>query len=210
MEKYFNFKDKINVKELEEVANNIRNGGIAIFPTETVYGIGTNGLIEDSVKKIYEIKKRPITKPINLLVSNFGMIEMIAKDISDIEYKLMKKFFPGPFTIILNKNNIIPNIVTAGGTTVGVRMPEGEIARSLVELAGVPIATPSANISDKPSGISYESIIDDFHGKIDYFIDGGESKFGIASTIVKVEEGKPQILREGSISKEEIMKVLDL
>jgi L-threonylcarbamoyladenylate synthase len=210
MEKYFNFKDKINVKELEEVANNIRNGGIAIFPTETVYGIGTNGLIEDSVKKIYKIKKRPITKPINLLVSNFEMIEMIAKDISDIEYKLMKKFFPGPFTIILNKNNIIPNIVTAGGTTVGVRMPEGEIARNLVEFAGVPIATPSANISDKPSGISYESIIDDFHGKIDYFIDGGESKLGIASTIVKVEEGKPQILREGSISKEEIMKVLDL
>jgi L-threonylcarbamoyladenylate synthase len=108
----------------------------------------------------------------------------------------------------LNKNDIVPKAVTAGGTTVGVRMPEGEIARKLVELAGVPIATPSANISDKPSGTNYESIIADFHGKIDYFIDGGESKIGIASTIVKVEEGKPKILREGSISKEEIMKVL--
>jgi L-threonylcarbamoyladenylate synthase len=208
MEKYIDFKNGIDIDKLKEVADAVKNGEIAIFPTETVYGIGTNGLMEKAVKKVYEVKRRPITKPINLLVSDFYMIEKIAKNITEVEYKLMRNFFPGPLTIILNKSDIVPNVVTAGGKTVGVRMPEGDIARKLVELAGVPIATPSANISDKPSGTNYENIIKDFHSKVDYFIDGGESKIGIASTIVKVEEGKPQILREGSISKEEIFESL--
>jgi L-threonylcarbamoyladenylate synthase len=115
MEKYIDFKEKISLNKLQEVANGIKNGKIAIFPTETVYGIGTDGLNESAVKKIYEAKQRPFTKPINLLVSSFEMIENIAQDITETEYKIMKAFFPGPITIILNKKEgIVPDIVTAG------------------------------------------------------------------------------------------------
>ena len=116
----------------------------------------------------------------------------------------MKKFFPGPLTIILNKKDIVPDIVTSRGSTVGIRMPKEEITRKLIEYAGVPIAAPSANISGKPSGIDLQEIIKEFGDKVDYYIDGGKSKIGIGSTIVKVENNTIKILREGSISKEEI------
>ena len=199
-------EDKI--KEIEEAANIIKNGGIVIFPTETVYGIGANGLDEKAVKRIYEVKKRDYNKPISLLVSDFQMIEKLTKDITDIEYRIMRAFFPGPLTIILKKKDIIPSIVTSGGDTVGIRMPEGDLARKLVELSGVPIATPSANISGKRSGTNLKEIMKDFKGKVDFYIDGGESKLGLASTIVKIIDNKVHILREGSITKEEIEKVL--
>ena len=134
------------------------------------------------------------------------MIEEICKDITDIEYKIMKAFFPGPLTIILKKKSIIPDIVTASQDTVGIRMPEGEIARKLVELAGVPLATPSANITGKSSGTDINSIIQDFDGKVDFIINNGESKIGKGSTIVKVIDGRPTILREGIITLNEIKK----
>lgn len=119
----------------------------------------------------------------------------------------MKAFFPGPLTIILNKKDIVPDILTANGSTVGVRMPEGKIARELVKCADVPIAAPSANISGKPSGTNLQDIQKDFEKSVDCFIDGGKSKLGIASTIVKVVNNIPHILRVGSISKEEIEKI---
>ena len=162
MQKYFNFRNNIDLEELKEPAKVIRNGGIVIFPTETVYGIGTNGFDEKSIKKIYELKRRDSNKPISLLVSNIEMVEMVAKDISDLEYKLMRKFWPGPFTIILKKKSIVPDILTSNGDTVGVRMPSGEIAKKLIEYAEVPIAAPSANISGKPSGIDINDIMKDF------------------------------------------------
>lgn len=206
-EKYIDLKNSTDYIKLKEPAEIIKNGGIVVFPTETVYGIGANGLDENAVKKLYNIKKRPLNKPISLLVSNMDMVNQVAKDITDIEYKLMQEFFPGPFTIILKKKDIVPNIVTAGQDTVGIRMPAGEIARKLVEYANVPIATPSANISGKPSGTNLASVMKDFEGKVDCFVDGGESKLGIASTIVKLIDGVPHILRQGSISKEQIEKV---
>ena len=175
MENYLDLKNEINYNKLEVPAEIIRNGGIVAFPTETVYGIGTNGLDEKAVKKLYDVKQRPMDKPISLLVSSMEMVEMVAKDISDVEYRLMEKFFPGPFTIILKKEDIVPDIVTANSEFVGVRMPSGDIARKLVELAGVPVATPSANISGKPSGIDFDDVLKDFRGKADFFIDGGKS-----------------------------------
>lgn len=191
---------------LEEAGELIRQGKIVVFPTETVYGIGTNGLDKNAVKKLYEVKQRPLNKPISLLVSNMEMVNSIAKDITEIEYKIMEKFFPGPLTIILKKKDIVPNVVTAGQNTVGIRMPRGEIARKLVEYANVPIATPSANISGEPSGTNMQEIKKHFEGKVDYFIDGGNSELGLASTIVQVVDGKPQILRQGSITYEQIIK----
>ena len=207
MQKYIDFRNEIDYKKLKEAANLIKSGKLVIFPTETVYGIGTNGLDENAIKRLYEAKRRPLSKPINLLVSDIKMIERVTKNISDMEYKLMEELFPGPLTIILNKKDIVPDILTANGNTVGVRMPEGKIARELVKYADVPIAAPSANISGKPSGTNLQNIQKDFEKSVDCFIDGGKSKLGIASTIVKVVNNIPHILRVGSISKEEIEKI---
>ena len=209
MEKLLNLKNSTDYQKLRYPAGIIKNGGIVVFPTETVYGIGTNGLDKDAVKRLYNIKKRPLNKPISLLVSDFEMIEKVVKDISELEYKIMKKFFPGPLTIILNKKDIVPDIVTSGGSTVGIRMPDEEITRKLIEYAGVPIAAPSANISGKPSGIDLQEIIKEFGDMVDYYIDGGKSKIGISSTIVKVENNTIKILREGSISKKEIEDLIN-
>lgn len=194
--------------QLKEAAEIIKNGGLVVFPTETVYGIGTNGLDKEAVKRLYSVKKRPLNKPISLLVSNFEMIDKVATNITELEYKIMKTFFPGPLTIVLNKKGIVPKEVTANGDTVGVRMPANDEALKLIELSGVPIATPSANISGKPSGTNINMIKNDFGDKVDCYIDGGESKLGIGSTIVKVRNNQIIILRQGSITKEELEKLL--
>ena len=208
MEKYINLENKLDYEELKIPAKIIKKGGIVIFPTETVYGIGTNGLNKEAIKKLYEVKQRPLNKPISLLVSNIEMVNQVAKNISKLEYKIMQNFFPGPLTIILEKKDIVPDILTANTNTVGIRMPSGEIARKLIEYAGIPIATPSANISGKPSGTNIKDIQKDFEGKVDYFIDNGESKLGIPSTIVRVINNEVHILRQGSISKEEINNIV--
>ena len=208
MEKYINLENKLDYEELKIPAKIIKEGGIVIFPTETVYGIGTNGLDKEAIKRLYEIKQRPLNKPISLLVSNIEMVNQVAKNISKLEYKIMQNFFPGSLTIILEKKDIVPDILTANTNTVGIRMPSGEIARKLIEYAGIPIATPSANISGKPSGTNIKDIQKDFEGKVDYFIDNGESKLGIPSTIVRVINNEVHILRHGSISKEEINNIV--
>ena len=202
-----NLKHNIDDVQLKKVANIIKQGGIAIFPTETVYGIGTNGLNEEAVKKLYEVKQRPLNKPISLLVNSIEMINKIAKDITKLEYELIKEFFPGPLTIILKKKDIVPNILTSNSDTVGVRMPANKIALKLIEYSGVPIATPSANISGKPSGTNINDIMKDFKGKVDCFIDDGPSKMPIPSTVVQVVNGIPNILREGIIKEEQIKEV---
>lgn len=207
MKDYIKIENEVNDTKLKEAVEIIRGGGIVVFPTETVYGIGANALDEEAIKRLYEVKQRPLTQPLSLLVSDLNMIKKLTKDITELEYKLMEKFFPGPLTIILKKKDIIPNITTAELGTVGIRMPSGEIARKLVEYANVPIATPSANITGRPSGTNIEDIIKDFEGKVDYFIDGGKSKIGKPSTIVKVIDNVPHILRMGSITESQIAEV---
>lgn len=207
MKKYLNLKDEIDYNELKEAAEVIKQGGIVIFPTETVYGIGTNGVDSKAIEKLYKIKERPYHKPISLLVSDIHMVNLVAKDITNLEYKLMEKFFPGPLTMILKKRDIVPDILTAGQNTIGVRIPSGKIARKLIEYVGKPIATSSANISGKPSKTNMKNMMKEFKEQVDYFIDSGESEIGIASTVIQVIDGIPNILREGSISIEEIKKL---
>lgn len=209
MSKYINFENDIEYTKLKEVATAIKNGKVVVFPTETVYGIGTNGLDEKAIEKLYKLKKRPKNKPISLLVNNIDMINDIAEDITELEYKLINKFMPGPLTIILKKKNKIPNILTANSSTVGIRIPQNEIAIKLIEYAKVPIATSSANISGKSSGINLKNIMNDFNDDIDYYIDGGFSKIGIASTVVQVFDGIPHILRKGVITIDDIKKVVE-
>lgn len=209
MENYLNLKNEIDYNKLNKPAEIIKNGGIVIFPTETVYGIGTNGLDSKAIEKLYKLKKRPYNKPISLLVSDMNMVDLLAKDITDIEYKLMKKFFPGPLTIILKKRECVPAILTAGQDTVGIRIPSGEIARKLIEYVGNPISTSSANISGKSSKTNMKNMIEDFKEEVDYFIDGGECEIGISSTVVQVIDGLPNIIREGTILKEEIENLIN-
>lgn len=209
MSKYINFENDIEYTKLKKVATAIKNGKVVVFPTETVYGIGTNGLDEKAIEKLYKLKRRPKNKPISLLVNNIDMINDIAEDITEIEYKLINKFMPGPLTIILKKKNKIPDILTANSSTVGIRIPENEIAIKLIEYAKVPIATSSANISGKSSGINLKNIMNDFNDDIDYYIDGGFSKIGIASTVVQVFDGIPHISRKGVITIDDIKKVVE-
>ena len=207
MNNYLDFKNNIDYTKLKEPAKIIKDGGIVVFPTETVYGIGVNGLNKNALKKLYEVKQRPLNKPISLLVNSIEMINQLTKNITKLEYALMKEFFPGPLTIILQKKDIVPDILTANSDTVGIRMPSNKIALELIKYAGVPIATPSANLSGKPTGTNFKDIIKDFDGKADYFIDGKISKTGFASTIIKVTDEVPHILRQGPITKEQIRNV---
>lgn len=207
MKNYLDIRNGYQESKLKEIAYAIKNGKIVLLPTETVYGIGTNGLDEKAVEKIYKLKKRDKKNPINLLVSNMSMIEAITQNITPLEYKLMENFFPGPFTIILKRKKIIPDIVTANSDLVGIRMPSDTIAKKLVELSGVPIAAPSANISGKLSGTNFADIIDEFSHSLDFAINNGECKMGMESTIVKVIDNVPHILRPGFITPEQIEHV---
>ncbi len=198
----------IDEQEIINAAKVIKDGGLVLFPTETVYGIGANGLNEQAVKNIFKAKGRASDNPLILHISHADMLKDIAKDISELEYKLMDAFWPGPFTIVLNKTNIVPTVVTGGLDTVAVRMPRNKIANRLIHYAGVPIAAPSANISGKPSGTCVEDVYDELKNSMDYIIDGGKCEVGIESTVVKVEDGSVRILRPGRITKEDIETIV--
>ncbi len=208
MTKYYNMIDKINELELIEAANLIKDGKLVIFPTETVYGIGANALIKKSVDDIFVAKGRANDNPLIVHVSDFDMIKKIAKEPNIIEKKLMDAFMPGPFTLILPKKDIIPDNVSCSLDTVGIRMPENNIAHELIKLSNCPIAAPSANISSKPSGTNISDIKEEFDGKVSAMIDGGPSNIGLESTVVKVIDNIPTILRPGKITPEDIKEVI--
>lgn len=203
-EKYLN-KENNNI---EEAAKMIKEGGVVLFPTETVYGIGANALNDDAVKKIFIAKGRAQDNPLILHISDMEMLSKIAENISELEYSLMDAFWPGPFTIVLNKKNGIANIATCNGDTVGVRMPSNKMAHDLIKSSKLPIAAPSANISGRPSGTNLQDIIEELRDKVDYILDGGESDIGLESTVVRVIDNEVRILRPGKITKEDIEKVV--
>lgn len=199
---------KNTIEDIKKAGDIIKNGGLVAFPTETVYGLGANGLDEKAVRKIYEAKGRPKDNPMILHVSKKEDIYKIAKDINDDAKRLIEKFWPGPLTIVVNRNNKIPNITTGGLNTVGVRMPSDKTAIKLIEEAGVPIAAPSANISGKPSPTKAEHVIKDLFGKIDGIIEGEKSQVGIESTVVSTIGDKVVILRPGQITHQDIEATL--
>lgn len=185
----------------------IERDGLVLFPTETVYGIGANGLNSQAVEKIFVAKGRSQDNPLILHISSFEMLPRIAQNISKMQERLMRVFWPGPFTIILDRMPIVPNVVTAGLETVGIRMPSSEIARELINYAKVPIAAPSTNISGKPSGANVEDIIEELKDKVDYIINGGDYEIGVESTVVRDIDNIPHILRPGGITPEQIKQV---
>jgi len=195
-----------DIEYLKEAASIIFNGGIVAFPTETVYGLGANALNEDAVEKIFKAKGRPQDNPLIVHVNNKN-IDNLVKEVPEIAKKLMDKFWPGPLTIILNKKDIIPNRTSANLQSVGIRMPNNDIALKLIELSGCPIAAPSANISGRPSPTDVERCIEDLEGKVDYIIGGKKSDVGVESTIVDCTVMPPVVLRPGGITLEMLREV---
>lgn len=204
MKAVYDWKEKINNKELQEVVDTIKNDGLVLVPTETVYGIGANAYSDEACKKVYEAKGRASDNPLIVHVSNKEMISKIAEKPNEVEEKLIDSFMPGPFTLILNKKCDICDTASAGMKTIGIRMPDSKIIHEIIEKSQIPMAAPSANISGRPSGTCIEDIIEELKDKIDIAIDGGKSKIGIESTIVKVIDSVPTILRPGFVTEEDI------
>ncbi|MBZ4667001.1 MAG: threonylcarbamoyl-AMP synthase [Defluviitaleaceae bacterium] len=187
---------------IKEAAQIIQSGGLVAFPTETVYGLGANALDETSVKKIFEAKGRPSDNPLIVHIASKEELPKLVEYIPKKAQILMDAFWPGPLTLIFPKSNIIPYSITAGLSTVAIRLPQNKIARALIETAGVPIAAPSANTSGKPSPTKASHVIEDLNGKIEMILDGGPVLVGLESTVVDVTGDIPVILRPGGITKE--------
>lgn len=199
---------KLDQAAFEQAGKILKEGGIVAFPTDTVYGLGAIFTDEDAVRKIFAAKGRDEGKPLSILVSDISQVSMLAKKLPDGAEKLMNAFWPGALTIIVEKNEAVPDIVTAGGKTVGIRMPADESARALIAHAGMPLAAPSANTSGKRSSATAEDVIEDLYGKIDMLIDGGACSLGVASTVLDMSGDEIKILRDGNITKSEIDMVL--
>ena len=188
-------------------AEYIKKGDLVAFPTETVYGLGANGLNIDACKKIFVAKGRPSDKALSLHVASLEMAEKIAK-ISMTAEKLFAEFCPGALTIILPKNKIVSDYVTGGLSSVGIRFPANEVALSLIRQAKCPIAAPSANLSGKTPPKTAQEVFDNLNGRVGIILDGGQCKFGISSTIIDLTAEKPKILRHGAIPDEKIWELL--
>ena len=186
----------------------IKSGQLVAIPTETVYGLGANGLDEAAVAKIFEAKGRPQDNPLILHISGPEQIELFCHHIPQKAYDLAEAFWPGPLTIVLPARSIVPKRTTGGLSTVAVRCPDNDVTREIIRLSGVPIAAPSANISGKPSTTTAEHVRHDHEGKIAAIVDGGPCRVGVESTIVDLTEKRPRLLRPGGIGPEALMEVL--
>ena len=194
----YNWKETINEDELNNVIDVIEKGGIVVFPTDTVYGVATNSLDETAIKKLFELKGRNDNKPICVLTSNVDKIKKIAY-INEEEQKIIDKYMPGALTIILNKKNNVSNVLTSNLDTVGVRIPNNEIALRILGKLDYPLATTSANISGMEAAVKIDDIIQVFNNKVDIIVDGGITDLKKSSTIVKIENNEIKVLREGTI-----------
>ena len=201
--------DTGRLNKIKQAADILRNGGIVAFPTETVYGLGANALDETAVRKIYKAKDRPFDNPLIVHFANACEIEKYAV-VTETARKIIDFFMPAPLTVVLKNKDIISGIITGGRDTVAVRVPKDKTARKLIELAGVPIAAPSANISGKPSATSAKHIIAELSGRVDAVLCGDDCEIGIESTVIAFDDnngGKVRILRSGAITLEMLKEV---
>ena len=186
----------------------IRQGELVAIPTETVYGLGADGLNEAAVAKIFEAKGRPQDNPLILHIWDVAQMEQFCHDIPKAAYDLAKAFWPGPLTIVLPARDVVPKRTTGGLSTVALRCPDNAVTREIIRLSGVPIAAPSANISGKPSTTTAQHVLHDHDGKIAAVVDGGPCRVGVESTIVDLTEDRPRLQRPGGITPEQLVSVL--
>ncbi|NLK44842.1 MAG: threonylcarbamoyl-AMP synthase [Tissierellia bacterium] len=201
-------ENKLDRNLIEEAAQIIKKGGLVAFPTETVYGLGANGLDEKAVKKIFIAKGRPQDNPLILHVHSTDQVKELVEEIPPVAKLCMEKFWPGPLTIILKKSPKVPEVISAGLDTVAIRMPENNIALDLIKTSNTPIAAPSANTSGKPSPTSADHVIEDLMGKVDMIVDGGNTGIGLESTVLDLSTDIPMILRPGGITLEDLSKFI--
>jgi L-threonylcarbamoyladenylate synthase len=194
-------------ENIDRAAELLRGGAVVAFPTETVYGLGANALDARAVARIFEIKARPTFDPLIVHVRDFEMLARVARNVPDSAQALMRAFWPGPLTIVLQKSAEIPDLVTSGLPTVAVRMPSHPVARALLEAANLPLAAPSANPFGNLSPTRAEHVAKMLGEKVDVVLDGGATDVGIESTIVLLEP-RPTLLRPGAIAVEEIERVI--
>ncbi len=195
-----------DIEKIKEAADVIRRGGLVAFPTETVYGLGGNGLDPDAVKAIFKAKGRPADNPLILHVSDLSQVENIAF-ITSLAEKLMKVFWPGPLTLVMEAKDNVPGVVTGGLGTVAVRMPLSNVARLLVRYSGVPVAGPSANRSGRPSPTDAKAVMQDLGDSIDIVLDAGATNVGLESTVLDVTGDRAYLLRPGGLELEQISRV---
>ncbi len=191
-----------------QAANIIKAGNLVAIPTETVYGLGANGLDPTAVAKIFEAKGRPQDNPLILHIAEASHMESICHSIPESAYRLAEAFWPGPLTIVLPARDTVPKCTTAGLPTVAVRCPDCAVTRKIIALSGVPIAAPSANLSGKPSTTTAEHVYHDHKGNIPLIVDGGPCRVGVESTIVDLTEERPRLLRPGGITPEALISIL--
>jgi len=194
----------------EDIRTTILAGRNVVFPTETVYGIGANAIDETGIRRIYDVKGRPSDNPLILHIADADDVTKYVTTIRPYAKRMMERFWPGPLTLVFDKSEIVPDAITGGLDTVGIRLPDSAIARDIIRIAGVPICAPSANISGRPSATLLEHVIDDFSGKVDIIIDGGKTPVGIESTVVDVTGDHPVILRPGMISRAMLAEIDNL
>ncbi len=193
---------------LKEAGNLLAQGALVAFPTETVYGLGGDGLKADAAARIYAAKGRPSDNPLILHIAELSDMEKLAVDIPELAYRLAERFWPGPLTMILKKAEVVPLATTGGLDTVAIRMPSDEIAREIISASGTYIAAPSANLSGRPSPTKAEHVIEDLSGRIEMIVDGGDSDIGLESSIIDLSGEVPMILRPGYITKEDFEQIV--
>lgn len=197
----------ILTNKISQAAKFIKRGDICAFPTETVWGLGANAYDEKAVRKIFKAKGRPADNPLIVHIAAKKDIRVLASDINDTAKKIIKQFFPGPVTVILKKNEIVPDIITAGLDTIAIRMPSLKLTKDFIKSCGVPVAAPSANISGSPSPTSFIHVLQDFEGKIPCVLLGPDAKHGLESTVIDCTVEPAVILRPGVITLEQLKKI---
>lgn len=200
--------ENIDYNIIKEAADIINNGGTVVFPTETVYGIGADALNDAAVDKIFKAKGRPQDNPLIVHIAEFEALYDLADIVPEKAKKLANNYWPGPLTMILYKNNILSDKITAGLNTAAIRLPINKIALALIKESNKPIAAPSANTSGKPSPTEASHVIEDLMGKVDMIIDGGSTNIGLESTVIDMTSDIPMILRPGSVTREDVIKIL--
>ena len=199
---------RLKAGQAEQAAAILRRGGLVGIPTETVYGLGANGLDGEAVARIFAAKGRPQDNPLILHIPSADHLERYCTDIPDLACALAEAYWPGPLTMILRRRPIVPDVVTAGLDTVGMRCPSHPVCRAILEAADVPVAAPSGNTSGRPSPTTAAHMWEDMDGKIDAIVDGGPCSVGVESTIVDLTETPPRLLRPGGITLEQLENVL--
>jgi len=193
---------------IEEAAKLIEEGKLIAFPTETVYGLGADALNEEAVRRIFEIKGRPLNKPLSILIGKKEDLKQYVQKIPEVAEALVEKFWPGPVTLIFRASSLIPDMMKGKNNTIGIRMPNCRVALEIVKTSRVPLACPSANLSGRPSPTKAEEVIKDLGEKIDLILDGEETRIGVESTVLNLTTYPPTMVREGALKREEIEEVV--